>query len=77
MLGESQAAQKARLEEASKGAKDLTDLIKRKKPAASEAPKVFEPRGIQSNGKRKAEVIDEVGEVGIGKRKKICDGVDD
>lgn len=77
MLGESQVAQKARLEEASKGAKDLTDLIKRKKPAEGEASKVYEPHGIQSNGKRKAEFRDEVGEVGIGKRKKICDGVED
>ena len=67
ILGESPAAQKARLEEASKGATDLTNLVKRKKPAETE---------VQANGKRKVELSEEVEEVGLGKKAKITDGVD-
>ena len=67
ILGESPAAQKARLEEASKGATDLTNLVKRKKPAETE---------VQTNGKRKAEFSEEAEEVGMGKKAKITDGVD-
>lgn len=75
ILGESPAAQKARLEEASKGAMDLTNLVKRKKPAENEASKAAETE-IQTNGKRKVELSEEVEEVGKGKRAKITDGVD-
>lgn len=77
ILGESPAAQKARLEEASKGAKDLTKLIKRKKPAEGEASKVSETHGIQSNGKRKFDFRDEVEKVGTGKKAKIFDDARD
>ena len=78
ILGESPAAQKARLEEVSKGAKDLSNLVvKRKKPAEGEASKVSEPDRTQSNGKRKADFRDKVEEVGTVKREKISDGVDD
>lgn len=78
ILGESPAAQKARLEEASKGATDLSNLVvKRKKPVEGEASKVSEPCRIQSNGKRKADFRDKVKEVGTVKRGKISDGVDD
>ena len=65
-----------RLEEASKGATDLTSLIKRKKPAHSEASKDSELHGTQRNGKRKVDFRDEVEEVGTGKKAKISDGVE-
>ncbi|CAF9935967.1 MAG: hypothetical protein ALECFALPRED_006648 [Alectoria fallacina] len=77
VLGESPAAQKARLEEASRGAKDLTNLIKRKKSAEGEVSKVSEPLGSQSNGKRKVDFKDEVEEVGTGKKPKISDSAED
>ena len=77
ILGESPAAQQARLEEASKGANDLTKLIKRRKPAEAEASKASEHEGIQSNGKRKADVRDEVEEASSGKKAKISDGAED
>ena len=76
ILGESPAAQKARLEEASKGATDLTNLVKRKKPAESSGSKASETE-VQTNGKRKVEFSEEVEEVGTGKRAKISDGLDD
>ena len=76
ILGESPAAQKKRLEEASKGAKDLTKLIKRNKRAEGEASKASEPHGKQSNGKRKVDFRDEVEEVGTGKKAKISDGAE-
>ena len=71
ILGESSAAQKARLEEASKGAKDLTNLIKRKKPAEGEASRNSEYHSIQNKGKRKVDSRDEVEEAGPEKREKI------
>lgn len=77
LLGESPAAQKSRLDEASKGAKDLTNLIKRRKPAEGEASKASESHRIQGNGKRKVDIIDEVEEVGTGKKAKIPDGAED
>ncbi len=77
ILGESPAAQKARLDDASKGAKDLTSLIKRRKPAEGEASQVSEPHRIQGNGKRKVDSRDEVEEVDTGKKAKISDGAED
>jgi HAT1-interacting factor 1 len=52
ILGESPEAQKARLEEASKEAKDLTGLVKRKKPASASESGKLAPEG---KGKRKAD----------------------
>lgn len=77
ILGESPAAQKARLEEASKGANDLTNLIKRKKPVEGEVYKASDLDGIQSNGKRKADSRDEVEEAISEKKAKISDGAED
>ena len=77
ILGESPAAQKARLDEASEGAKDLTNLIKRKKPAEGEVSKASGSHVVQSNAKRKISFTDEVDEVGTGKKAKISDGVED
>ena len=74
ILGESPAAQKARLEEASKDAKDLTKLIKRKKPAEGEASELHH---IQSNGKRQVDFRNEVEEVRTGKRVKISKAIDE
>ena len=52
ILGESPAAQKARLEEASKAAKDLTSLVKKKRPLEAESPQSNESKDEQKNGKR-------------------------
>ena len=73
ILGETPEARRARLEEASKGANDLTNLVKRKKPA-----KVEKQRGDQEVvpmhiGKRKVEFAEEVEEVGTGKKARIED----
>ena len=59
------------------GAKDLTNLIKRKKPVEREASRISEPHGIQSNGKRKIDARDEVEEADRGKREKISNGIND
>ena len=70
MLGESPAAQKARIEQASKGAHDLTGLVKKKKQAPDDAPKNTGVEGLQSNGngKRKVEFEGETMEAGTGKK---------
>ena len=75
MLGESPAAQKARVEEASRGANDLTGLIKKKKPAVADTPNSAESETAQSssNGKRKVDFDEEVEEVGSGKKAKTSD----
>ena len=72
ILGESSAAQKARLEEASKEATDVTKLVKRKRLADSEASKASETHHIQSNGKRKIDFGDENEDVDIEKRARIA-----
>ena len=54
MLGESPAAQRARIEEASKGANDLTGLVKKKKSAAEVSHTGSEAKRDQIYGKRKA-----------------------
>lgn len=77
ILGDSPAAQKARLEEASKGANDLTNLIKRRKPAKGDASEGSELDAIQSNGKRKIDFGDKVEDASSGKKAKISDGAED
>lgn len=77
ILGESPAAQKERLEEASEGAKDLTNLIKRKKTAEGEASKASRSHDVQSNSKRKISFTNQVEEAGTGKKAKISDGVEE
>lgn len=74
MLGESPAAQTLRLDEASKGAKDLSDLVKRKKPIADMTPTAGEEDVSKANGKRKVEFVEEVVEVGTGKKARLSDG---
>ena len=78
ILGESPAAQKARLEEASRQATDLTDLVKRKKGSAVPSPQpAAEHTPNVTNGKRKVEFDEEVVEVGTGKKARLEDGVED
>lgn len=73
ILGESSAAQKARIEEASKGANDLTNLVKRKKPANGVLGEETESSLAKSNGKRKVEFADEVVDVGMGKKARLSE----
>lgn len=67
MLGETPAQQKKRLEDATKGANDLSGLVKHKKKASA---KSTEP--VEGNGKRKLE--DGEGAEGNGKKVKFEDG---
>ena len=73
MLGESPAAQKARIEEASKGANDLTGLVKKKKQVADSGAEEIKLERVQSNGngKRKLEFEGDITEHGTGKKAKI------
>ena len=71
VLGQSPAAQKAKIEEASKSANDLTNLVKRKKqstpaPSAENAT----AQSIQGNGKRKADFDDAQEDSGAEKKVK-------
>lgn len=73
ILGESDTAQKTRIEEASKGAKDLTGLVKRKKASTAPSPQPVAGEAPNMNGKRKAEFDEEVIEVGTVKKAKLSD----
>lgn len=54
ILGESPAAQRQKLSEASKGATDLSNLVKRKKPSANPASEdVEDDTAAKTGGKRK------------------------
>lgn len=77
ILGESPADQGLRLEEASRGAKDLTSLVKRKRPAGNESSRCAEETVNHTNGKRKIDVVGEVNEMGSGKKVRSCEGDDD
>ena len=74
MLGESSTAQNLRLDEASRGAKDLSNLVKRKKPIAEKTPTTEDEDVSTTNGKRKVEFVEEVVEVGTGKKARLYDG---
>ncbi|KAL8675288.1 MAG: hypothetical protein Q9168_000317 [Polycauliona sp. 1 TL-2023] len=74
MLGESSTAQNLRLDEASRGAKDLSNLVKRKKPIAEKTPTTEDEDVSKANGKRKVEFVEEVVEVGTGKKARLYDG---
>lgn len=75
MLGESPAAQKARVEEASKGANDLTGLVKKKKHILDDAPKISESERARHNGdgKRKIDADNKERNAGMYKKPKIDD----
>ena len=71
ILGDSPAAQATRLDEASKEAKDLTDLVKRKKSADNKSPKNAGNDIDKVNGRRNVEFVEKVDEAGSRKRAKI------
>ena len=74
ILGEPEVAQRARIEEASKGANDLTGLVKRKKASNGSLPQSATIETLKTKGKRKSEFVDEVIEVGSGKKVRLSDG---
>lgn len=75
IFGETEAAKKARLEEASKGANDLSGLVKKKNVAPTgESLKTAENVVPQTNGKRKVDFSEEAEEVGTRKKVNITDG---
>lgn len=86
ILGESPAAQKEKLDEASTNANDLTGLIKRsgKKgvtttstssttTAAGPVAEKVHHENANGNGKRKVEFDDQIVELGSGKKAKLSD----
>lgn len=85
ILGESPAAQKEKLDEASINANDLTGLIKRsgKKGATNTTTNAAAAAGpgaekvhlenANGNGKRKVEIDDEIVGVGTGKKARLSD----
>ncbi|TKA64724.1 hypothetical protein B0A49_07991 [Cryomyces minteri] len=77
MLGESPAQQKARIEEATKGANDLTGLVKHKKKPAVEKDTSAVGGASGTNGaakgKRKLEFAGEVDQATEGKKVKFDD----
>lgn len=84
ILGESPAAQQARLTDASNNATDLTNLVKRKKPAVTDEETPTPPQDATSGStdvdprpkhqrKRKVEFDEEVVEVGTGKKARLSD----
>ena len=70
ILGESPEEQKKRLEEASKGANDLTNLVKRKKRSPSHEV-AAEKEPVSTNGKRKADSLVEDETSMNGKKAKV------
>ena len=76
ILGESPGAQKARIEQATKQANDLTDLVKRKKPTASTEADLGQNGTPTTGSKRRVGFAEEVEELGTGKRAKVEDGMD-
>lgn len=76
ILGESPAAQKARIEEATKGAHDLTNLVKRKRPASDDRQDGVPSAAVNGGGKRTLEFADEVQEAGSMKKAKVEEATD-
>ena len=67
-----------KLEAASIGAADLTNLIKRKSATTTDGTEeTTEANVLKSNGKRKAEVAHEDVDVGLGKKAKLSDTGDE
>ncbi|KAL9013646.1 MAG: hypothetical protein Q9173_001676 [Seirophora scorigena] len=77
ILRESPATQREKLTEASKGAKDLTNLVKRKKLSVDIVSERPENESTKNGSKRKVEFVEEVVEVGTGKKAKLSDGFED
>ncbi|KAL9603966.1 MAG: hypothetical protein Q9179_002028 [Wetmoreana sp. 5 TL-2023] len=76
ILGVSPAAQRERLEEAAKGATDLSNLVKRRKPVGNAILSTADAESAKTGGKRKVEFA-ETREVGTGKKAKLSDGDED
>ena len=74
ILGESADAQRTRLEQASKEARDLTDLVKRKKPELPVQNATGSEGTSKQGSKRKVGFAEEVEEIGTGKKAKVEDG---
>lgn len=70
ILGESPEAQKARLDDAAKGANDLTNLVRRKKLSNDDVTAGTQQAPVTSGGKRKLESVDEPEDVTQGKKVK-------
>lgn len=73
ILSESPAIQREKLEAASIGAADLTNLIKRRAVTNTDES---DQASTGSNGKRKVGFVEEAVEVDVGKRAKLS-GTDD
>ena len=77
ILSESPAIQREKLEAASIGAADLTNLIKRRAATNfDESDQASTANTLRSNGKRKVGFVEEAVEVDVGKRAKLS-GTDD
>lgn len=77
ILSESPAIQKKKLEAASIGAADLTNLIKRKTVATTQkVDQDTEANALKSNGKRKIGLVEEAVDVDLGKKVKLSDADD-
>jgi HAT1-interacting factor 1 len=70
ILGESPEAQKERLDEAAKGANDLTNLVRRKKPGHDDTGAWTNETSATSSGKRKLDAADESEDLSRGKKAK-------
>ena len=86
ILGESKETQKKILEDAARGATDLSGLVKRKKPktsvdgegtSASATPEPSAQPASSLNGKRKVELAEVTEEIGTGKKARVEDAEDD
>ncbi|KAI9769507.1 MAG: hypothetical protein M1840_003984 [Geoglossum simile] len=73
ILGESPEEQKARVEEATKNANDISSLVRRKKHAAETMEEIQAENGINGNGKRGVESTEAEGS---GKRARVEDASD-
>ena len=76
ILGESADVQKARIEQVTKGANDLTGLVKRKRPTSGETSDPAQDSNVNSSNKRKVGFVEEVEELGTGKKAKVEDDSD-
>lgn len=77
ILSESPAVQKTKLEAASIGAADLTNLVKRKTVATTkELDQAIEESALKRNAKRKFGCLEEAIDVGVGNRVKLPEAED-
>ncbi|KAL9611966.1 MAG: hypothetical protein Q9167_003406 [Letrouitia subvulpina] len=74
MLGESAISQQAKLEEASKGAKDLTELVVKRKKTGTEAHhSTQETNSPRTGDKKKFDFVEAEAEAGTGKKPKVAE----